>query len=191
ILPTIELSGLASSDPDGDDLAYAWYNLDASDESAIYAGPTISGHHPYGMPMRLRLTVTDPHGATNSHDLTILLDAPESRTIPEPDPYMIDVNRASWYAAHDQVIIELEGETPIVLAEPGAPPFCPASTKAGTITPTAEGPNPMQLLGWIGIDIDRDPSTGINFSPDQPGFDYAIMLDARSHDGAYPLVDPM
>src|SRR5690606_19456398 len=108
-----QLSGVTSSAAAGDEPSYAWYNLDDGYESSPYTAPAMTGSYYYGVPLRVRLVGTDTHGATDSHDLTILLDEPES--LSNDDPYTPDVTSVDWQAAAGQVTIRLTSENPLVL----------------------------------------------------------------------------
>src|SRR5690606_11064164 len=120
-LANVELSGLTSSDPDGDPLTYTWYNLDESDVNPFFGGTALGGGHPYGWPMRLRLVVTDPSGATGSDDLSIVFDAAESVHLPG-DPYYADILAVAWTHDGANTQLRLEGADDLTLPAPGTEP---------------------------------------------------------------------
>jgi hypothetical protein len=69
---TVNLSAVTSTDPDGDDLEYAWQYGDGSPEGA---GESVS--HPYTLPgtYMIVLTVTDSHGESSQAQRTVYVAA--------------------------------------------------------------------------------------------------------------------
>lgn len=69
---TVNLSAVTSTDPDGDDLEYAWQYGDGSPEGA---GESVS--HPYTAPgtYTIVLTVTDSHGESDQAQRTVYVAA--------------------------------------------------------------------------------------------------------------------
>lgn len=180
----ILLDGTSSSDPDGDELTYAWYDADYLEYGLMSEEPTFGGPHPYGLPMRVILEVTDPHGATDTAFLTGMVDAPETLHMGEPDPYAADITAVSWTPDGITTRLRLEGVNDLVLPAPGTEPTCGAP---GLLAEGA-GYDPAALNGWIGLDTDRDPNTGRSLGAGLPGYDYVIVLDQRDPHGAFPIV---
>jgi len=65
------LDGSQSSDPDGDDLAYEWDVF--SDGIVVVPDPVVDFAYPLGGPYTATLTVTDPHGESDSASVTITI----------------------------------------------------------------------------------------------------------------------
>lgn len=169
----VTLSAGHSTDPNGDDLTYEWYVGGALHGTAeSYETPWA-----YDEPLRLRLVVTDEHGAADEDELIVLLDPPESEPGWGGVP-VLDVTETTVRVNGDQVALSLKTLQPFGLVEPGAQ-YC-----AGLDVPPAELP---LFVGFIGFDVDEDPWTGALTLPDY-GMEYALLLAERDADGNFPIV---
>lgn len=193
----------ASTDPDGDELTYAWeawsLPIIGQEEPVLepVAGVVNGAEFVVTRPAMdfhfLELTVTDPAGLSDSVMFLTILDplgdlrlpiAPQAMELPEPPA--IDFVRASWTldAERGTTLFELEAEADFKLPayDPG---YCmPAPTSdAGALLPQQDDEVPTLGGGLLFL-------TGFNFAdPQSSEIDslFALSLDHSNADGSFNL----